>query len=148
MTAVEGKIFEMVKEELKKNGYKLTGPRLAILEYMISNDNHPDMQEIYEGIRADNPGIGMATVYRTVDLFLELGILRALTLRNSRLRYELNRPDDHHHHLICTGCGKVTEFGSCNFRLISGEIEQVTRFKIFEHNLEAYGLCPQCSTNK
>ena len=102
------------------------------------------MQEIYEGIMVECPGIGLATVYRTIDLFLETGVLRALTLRNNHLRYESNWSDDHHHHIVCTGCGQISEFGSCNFQLITREIEKVTRFRIHDHTLEAYGLCPMC----
>ncbi len=142
---MEEKFFLAVKRELHQKGYKLTGPRLAIIGYLIRVKGHPGVQEIFEGIRAEATGIGMATVYRTVDLFCELGILRALTLRNNHLRYELNWPDDHHHHLICKECDRVIEFGSCNFQLITREIEKVTRFKIQEHNVEAYGLCPKCS---
>jgi Fur family transcriptional regulator, ferric uptake regulator len=142
------KLLEAAKKKLQAGGYKLTAPRLAILGYLIREKGHPGMQEIHEGIKADCPGIGIATVYRTVDLLLEIGVLRAITLRNNRLRYEVNWPDDHHHHLVCTGCGRVMEFGSCNFSSIAREIEKVTRYKIEDHALEAYGLCPQCSSSE
>ncbi len=141
---MEETFLEAVKEKMRQKGYKITGPRLAIIRYLTREKGHPDIQEIFEDIRVEKPGIGMATVYRTVSLLLELGILRAITLRGHHLRYELNWPDHHHHHLVCNRCGQVTEFGNCNFQLMSGEIEQVTRFKIEEHALEAYGLCPQC----
>lgn len=145
---MEGKFIEAVKEKLQLRGYKRTRPRLAILGYMAREKGHPDMQEIYDNILMECPGIGLATVYRTVELYLEMGVLRALTLRNNQLRYELNRPDDHHHHMVCTGCGQVSEFGSCNFQLIAGEIEKATRFRIYDHSLEVYGLCPICSEDK
>jgi len=141
---MEDKFLLSIKEELRRRGYKLTEPRLAIIEYMIGVKGHPGVQEIYEGVKAEMPGIGIATVYRTIDLFCELGILRALTLRNDYLRYELNRPDDHHHHLVCKRCGCIIEFGNCNFRLIAGGIEEATQFIIKEHNIKAYGFCPQC----
>lgn len=145
---MEDKFLLNVKEELRRKGNKLTGPRLAIIEYLVRVKGHPGVQEIFEGIRAETPGIGMATVYRTVDLYCELGILRALTLRNNHLRYELNRPDDHHHHLVCEKCGCIIEFGSCNFQLIASGIEKATRFKIKEHIIEAYGLCPRCTSDE
>ncbi len=141
---MEDKFLKSAGEELRRKGYKLTGPRLAIISYLAGEKGHPDMQEILEGLRSEYPAIGMATVYRTVDLLLELGILRAVTLKNNHLRYEVNRSGDHHHHLVCRGCGQIIEFGSCNFQLMAREIEKVTRFRIEEHSLEAYGLCPHC----
>ncbi len=137
--------LETAKERLRRRGCRLTGPRLAILRFLLRENGHLDMQEIFHGTRAEHPGIGMATIYRTIDLFLEVGVISALSLKGSRVRYEVNWPENHHHHLICTGCGQVIEFGSCSFPLIAGEIEKVTRFKIHEHELEAYGHCPQCA---
>lgn len=135
---------QAAREELKRKGYKLTGPRAAIIKFLAESHNHPDMRQIFTGIRAEYPGIGMATVYRTLDLLLELDILRAISLKKNQLRYELKKPGDHHHHLVCTGCSQIIEFGSCNFKHISKEIETVTRYNIEDHTLEAYGLCPQC----
>ncbi|MFO7952195.1 MAG: Fur family transcriptional regulator [Bacillota bacterium] len=143
---MKNSLLEETKELLKNKGYKLTGPRLAILQYLAREKGHPDITEIYEGIKQEYPGIGIATVYRNIDLFLRLGIVRALTLKNSQLRYELNNPEDYHHHLICKSCQQIVEFGSCSFQSIAGEIEKVTRFQIDEHNLEVYGLCPKCLT--
>jgi len=145
---MEDYYIQAVKRKLKESGYKLTGPRLAILEILAVEKGHFSIADIYSKIRLKDKGIGIATVYRTVDLFLETGILRVLTLKNSQPCFELNRPGDHHHHLICRNCGRITEFESCNFKSIAGEIEKKTRFRIEEHTLEAYGLCPECSSQK
>lgn len=142
---MEEKYLQSVKENLKKKGYKLTGPRLAILKYLLRKKGHHSIMDIYEKMRMKNDRIGIATIYRTVDLFLELGIVRVLTINNSKPCFEINWPGDHHHHLICKGCGRIIEFGSCNFIQIVGEIERVTRFRVKEHTLEAYGLCPKCA---
>ena len=138
----------IIRDRLKQRGYKLTGPRLAILNYLAGKTGHLSVQDIYEGVKTSHPGIGMATVYRTVDLFFRAGILRAMTMQNSQPLYEINWPGDHHHHLICLGCGEIVEFGSCNFRQIAGEIEKVTRYNITEHNLEAFGFCPLCRSRE
>jgi len=139
---------EQTKAILSTKGYKLTRPRLVILDYMARENGHPSVQEIYEGIRFSYSEIGIATVYRTVDLLVEIGFLRALVLLNNQLRYELNRPGDHHHHLVCKACGEIVEFNSCNFNNISEDIEEATYFKIEEHNLEVYGYCPDCLRKK
>lgn len=133
-----------MQEKLRSRGYRLTGPRLGILEYLARAGGHPGIRDIYAASAAEHPGMGMATVYRTVDLLVQVGALRPLVLNGGPVRYELRRPGDHHHHLVCTGCGQVVEFGSCNFQHIAAEVESVTRFRIKEHTLEAYGLCPQC----
>jgi len=136
--------LQEARELLRRKGYRLTGPRLAILGYLAEVKGHPNAQGIYAGIHSEYPEIGMATVYRTVDLLAKVGLLRILALKNNQARYELNRPGDHHHHLVCKTCGKIAEFDSCNFQLISVEIEEVTRFRIDEHTLEVYGCCPGC----
>ena len=141
---MKDKFVKETKELLKEKGYRLTGPRLAILRYLAEEKGHPDIPKIYAEIKAECPGIGIATIYRTIELYLHLGIVRVLTLNDNQLRYELNRPEDHHHHLICKACQQIVEIGSCSFQLIAGEIEKVTRFRIDEHNLEVYGLCPKC----
>lgn len=130
---------------IKEKGYKLTGPRRRILEYLAAADGHPCVQEIYTAVRKVLPGTGLATVYRTLDLLTRLGLARALLLNDNRPRYEINRPGHNHHHLICTGCGKVVEFRRCAFPQIVETIEKETRFRIEKHDLEAYGTCAQCS---
>ena len=137
-------ILELVKSKLRGEGFKLTTPRLAIIEYLVSVSDHPDVQQIYKGMRTEHPGIGIATIYRTLDLLERIGLLKVLKLESGHLRYEITRPGDHHHHLICTGCGQVCEFGDCSFQMIAATIEKKTRFKIRGHSLEAYGLCPRC----
>lgn len=146
MLEIKKAYLQEAKELLRRKGYRVTGPRLAILGYLAEIKGHLNAQEIYGGIRSEHPGIGMATVYRTLDLLANVGLLRILALKNNQARYELVRPGDHHHHLVCKTCGDITEFGSCNFQLISGEIEAATRFKIDEHTLEVYGCCPACIT--
>ncbi|HSW36213.1 MAG TPA: Fur family transcriptional regulator [Candidatus Limnocylindrales bacterium] len=141
---MKDKFIKNTKKRLRQRGYKLTQPRLAILEYLVEKAKHQDVQGIYTSIQKKHPGIGMATVYRTVDLFMEIGVLRTLTFKNNSPRYEIAWPDDHHHHLTCTGCGQMIEFSSCSFQQITAEIEKATRFTIQEHTLEAYGLCSQC----
>lgn len=136
--------MQFAKERLQSEGFKLTGPRLKILEYLIDASEHPGVNEIYTAVKKQLPGVGTATIYRTVELLTRLGVIRALLFNGARVRYELNRPRDHHHHLICTVCGQVIDFGSCSFQEISAEIEKVTRFSIQEHILQAYGHCPKC----
>ena len=135
---------EQVKVILKKHGYKITGPRLAVLSFLLETSEHPDIQDIYARVIKIYPGIGIATVYRTLELFTKLRIADVLELADGKQRYEISLPNDHHHHLVCTECRKVVEFGNCNFVKMVEHIEDSTRFKIHSHTTIAYGICPQC----
>ncbi len=141
---LKNELLQAVQVKLRRYGYRLTRPRVCILEYLVRAGGHPGIREIHAAAGAEHPNMGMATVYRTVDLLVRVGVLRPLVLNGGPVRYEIRRPGDHHHHLVCTGCGQVMEFGSCNFQHIAAEVESVTRFRIREHTLEAYGLCPRC----
>lgn len=131
-------------QTLRDNGYKLTGPRLAILDFMLENEKQCCMRDICTGLQKKFSGIGTATVYRNVNLFLRLGILRTFPAKNNQLCYLINRPGDRRHQMICIKCGALVEFSSCSFALIAEEIEKMTRFEICDHTLEVYGLCPGC----
>ena len=116
-------------------GYKATPQRLAVLE-AIAAEQHQSL----EGIRARCPGVGMVTVYRTLGLLSGLGLVRRLDL-GAGPRYEL--AEDHHHHLICEGCGKITEFEQCplDLRGLPGDYDD---FQVRAHSLEVYGTCSDC----
>jgi len=116
-------------------GYKATPQRLAVLE-AIAAEQHQSL----EGIRARCPGVGMVTVYRTLGLLSGLGLVRRLDL-GAGPRYEL--AEDHHHHLICEGCGKITEFEQCPLELRGLPIT-IDDFQVRAHSLEVYGTCSDC----
>ncbi len=136
------------KQTLRDNGYKLTGPRLMILEFMLESERHYSMKEICCGLQKKFSGIGTATVYRNVNLFLKLGIFRTSPVNNNQFYYTVNQPGDRHHHMICLKCGTRVEFNSCSFAFIAKEIENKTHFEIYDHTLEVYGLCPGCLAKK
>ena len=103
---------DYIKERLKEEGYKLTTQRRAILDAIIENSgSHLSPEEIYEVVKLKYPEIGLATVYRTLQLFEQLDIVCKLNFDDGCNRYELNSDsnDHHHHHLICLNCGKVIE---------------------------------------
>jgi Fur family transcriptional regulator, ferric uptake regulator len=116
-------------------GYKATPQRLAVLA-AVAAEQHQSL----EGIRARCPRVGMVTVYRTLGLLSGLGLVRRLDL-GSGPRYEL--AEDHHHHLICEGCGKITEFEQCPLDLRGLPIAY-DDFQVRAHSLEMYGTCSEC----
>lgn len=127
--------FEVAAGKIRGSGYKATPQRLAVLE-AVAAEQHQSL----EGIRARCPEVGMVTVYRALDLLSDLGLVRRLDLGGGP-RYEL--ADDHHHHLICEGCGDITEFEQCPVDL--QDLPPGGRdFEVRAHSLEVYGTCSAC----
>lgn len=139
--------MENIKEELKKSGYKLTVQRKAIIEVFAEKKAvHLSPEEIYDCVRDKYPNIGLATVYRTLQLFEELGILYKLNFDDGCSRYELNTGEEghQHHHLICLKCGSVQEVNIDLLESLESEIERTKEFKIVDHNLKFFGYCKDC----
>jgi len=127
--------FERAVGRIRGSGYKTTPQRLAILG-AIAAEQHQSMEEIRDRCR----GVGLVTVYRTLDLLSELGVVRRLDLGDGP-RYEM--AEDHHHHLICEGCGSVAEFEQCP--LDPARLPRVwSDFDVRAHSLEVYGTCADC----
>lgn len=118
---------------MRGRGYKTTPQRLAVLE-AIAAEQHQSFDEIH----ARCPEVGMVTVYRTLDLFTEIGALRRLDLGDGP-RYEL--AEDHHHHLLCQKCGSISEFELCP---IDPAVLAEMDFEVSSHSLEIYGRCGKC----
>ena len=135
------------KERLKAQGCKLTLQRRSVLDVLIENcDEHLSTEEIYERVKKNYPEIGLATVYRTVQLFEDMGIIDRLNFDDGCSRFELTSNDTvhHHHHLICEICNKVFEVENDLLEEIESEIENKYHFKIHDHNLMFYGHCKEC----
>lgn len=139
--------MEHLKDQLKAKGYKLTPQRRAILDTVIENQGkHLSTEEIYDIVKKGCPEIGLATVYRTLQLLSELDVLSKLSLDDGCVRYELNNhEEDHqHHHLICTNCGDVIEVVVDLLEALESEIEQNYDFKINDHKVKFFGICKKC----
>ena len=138
---------DSIKERLKEEGYKLTTQRRAILDAIIENSgSHLSPEEIYDVVKLRYPEIGLATVYRTLQLLEQLDIVCKLNFDDGCNRYELNSDsnDHHHHHLICLNCGKVIEVKLDLLENLEYEIEREGKFKIVDHNVKFFGYCIEC----
>lgn len=141
------KNIDELRENLKNKGYKLTPQRRAILNgIMNSEDRHLTAEEIYDIVKINCPEIGLATVYRTVQLLEELGIISKLDLNDGCSRFELviEGEEHQHHHLICNECGKVIEVEGDLLDELEKSIEENYSFRILDHSLKFYGICKEC----
>lgn len=143
--------MDSMKDMLKRVGSKLTPQRLSILDVIIEQEgNHLTIEEIYEIVKKNKPQIGVATVYRTIQLFEEVGLVSKLDLNDGLYRYELNHEEEthNHHHLVCNDCGKVMEVDGDLLDDVEDKIEKEYSFSILNHSLKFFGLCKDCKESK
>lgn len=127
-----------------RQGLRSTRQREIILDEFLSSHQHLSVEELYLKIKASNPGIGFATVYRTIKLMVEAGVAREMTLKDGQARYEHLLAGEHHDHLVCTGCNAIVEFEDEAIERLQGDVASRHGFSITSHRLELYGLCPIC----
>lgn len=133
------------EERMTEANFKLTSQRRLILKVLIEHmADHPSAEEIYKVVREQNPRVGLATVYRTLELFCELGILHELNFDNNCRRYELEQGERHHHHLICMKCGKIVEFSDYVLKDLEQYIQDEHKFEVTDHRIKFYGYCAEC----
>lgn len=118
---------------------RMTGQRRIIAGVLEESDDHPDVEELYARASALDAGISIATVYRTVKLFEEAGILERVEFGDGRARYE-DAERDHHDHLIDLNSGKVIEFLDPEIEALQEKIAQRLGYRLKGHKLELYGV--------
>jgi Fur family ferric uptake transcriptional regulator len=134
-----------ISESLRRKGYRLTPQREAVIKILLENPNqHLAAEDIYAMVRKTHPEIGMATVYRTLELLSNEKIINQLNFEEGYSRYELES-QTHHHHLICLRCGKIAEFNDALLEQVEEEIAQQHDFQIVGHLLKFYGYCSTCA---
>ena len=135
-------------EKLKKSKYRLTNQREAVLEVMIANQGkHLSAEEVLQEARIKHPVIGIATVYRTLDILANMGILTK-NMFGEKFRYELCDHDRHqHHHIVCLSCGSISEVQEDLLHSLESRLEQLG-YQVLDHDLKFYAYCPQCSDKK
>jgi Fur family ferric uptake transcriptional regulator len=128
---------------LKAAGYKITGPRQTILEILEQGNGHMTAAELLTAVEARDPSIGRASVFRTLDLMVKIGLLWPSVQGGSTVHYML-MPNGHHHHIICTRCEKRIEFEDCRLGELIAALEAQYGIQIEGHLLELYGVCADC----
>lgn len=128
-----------ILERCEAQGLRLTEQRRVIARVLEASDDHPDVEELHARAARVDPGISIATVYRTVKLFEESGILDRLEFKDGRARYE-PADRDHHDHLIDLSTGEVIEFVDEEIEALQERIAQRLGYELKGHRLELYGL--------
>lgn len=139
--------MDLLKEKLKKTGFKITPQRRAIIEVLLENRYyHLSSEEIYDKVRESCPEIGLATVYRTMQLLDEIGAISKLNLDDGCIRYEidLDKEGHNHHHLVCLNCGKIIGVEEDLLKDIETKIQKNYNFFVLNHDLKFDGYCEDC----
>ncbi|MDO8568085.1 MAG: Fur family transcriptional regulator [Dehalococcoidales bacterium] len=132
-----------ITTRLRQQGYKLTRQRRAVLGVIARSHEHLTPAAIYERVRREDLGIGLVTVYRTLETLVKLGLVCEVHIGGNCRSY-LVRASGHHHHLVCSDCGKVVDFNRCNLEALEKKLHERTGFNIDGHLLEFTGQCRDC----
>ncbi len=133
-----------IESILRQRGFKITPQRRTILSAIALSHEHLTPAAIHEKVCQEHPGIGLVTIYRTLEILAELGLICEVHAGDNRRSYLIRRPPGHHHHLICSDCGTVVDFTDCDLSKLEQRLSQETGFKISGHFLEFLGQCRNC----
>ncbi len=133
------KITETLEEQCVKKGMRMTEQRRVIAQVVEAATDHPDVEELYRRAAAQDPKISLSTVYRTLNLFEEAGLVAKHDFKDGRARFE-TLPDTHHDHLIDVRSGKVIEFRNEEIEAIQEVIAKRLGYRLVDHRLELYAV--------
>lgn len=131
--------LKTLEELCVERGMRMTEQRRVIARVLDQSADHPDVEELYRRAVEVDPNISISTVYRTVKMFEDSGIIERHDFRDGRSRYE-TVPDEHHDHLIDLKSGSVIEFQSAEIEALQEKIAREHGFKLVDHRLELYGI--------
>ena len=127
-----------IENKCKQKGVRLTDQRRLIAKVMSKSASHPDVDELHKKVSKLDSKISIATVYRTVKLFEEAGIVAKHDFKGSKSRYE-QAPEEHHDHLIDVNSGEITEFVNEEIEKLQKQVAEKLGYKLVDHRLELYG---------
>jgi len=139
MILTKRKIAALIRE----GGYKLTPQRRAVLDAVDLTHERFTPDDIYAAAHRQHPDIGLVTIYRTLNILVEMGLICEVHT-GKRRSYVMRRPSGHHHHLVCLCCGTVVDFANCDLEKLEERISGETGFKIEGHLFELSGYCREC----
>jgi Fur family transcriptional regulator, ferric uptake regulator len=125
-------------------GYRVTEPRRVVAELIAARGGHFSAADLIADAHARRLGIGRATIFRALDLLTELRVLERLDLPSGEHAYVPCAPARHHHHIVCSVCGRVAEIEDVGLAGTLEGVQQRTGWQVDSHRLELYGRCPRC----
>ncbi len=130
---------------LDRAGYRLTEPRRVVADLIADRAGHFTAANLVDDARERRLDVGRATVFRALELFIELHAVERVDLPSGEHAYVECEPV-HHHHVICSQCARTTEVEACGMPAVTRDVARRTGFKIQSHRLELFGICPTCQS--
>ncbi len=131
-----------VTELLRGKGFKVTPQRLAVYEALSKTKAHPNAEAIYNELQPHYPTMSLATVYKTLDILSEIGLIQILNVGEESFRYDANT--DSHPHVRCMACGRVDDIFDVDDAAFMDKIAEKTAYRISGKQFYFYGICPEC----
>lgn len=141
-------VVRAFEEHLRRRGLNLTHQREKILQCLLSAQRHMDVEQIFDQLKKKDPSLGRATVFRTVKLLQECGLVAEVASGQGRSKFELKADRPHHDHMICMECGGITEFQSPRMEHFQDEAIRKHGFEALWHRHEIFGRCADCRKNR
>ncbi|QOY35962.1 Fur family transcriptional regulator [Anaerobacillus isosaccharinicus] len=145
------KRIERIKKQLHSQSYKLTPQREATVRVLLEHEeDHLSAEDVYLLVKEKSPEIGLATVYRTLELLSELKVVDKINFGDGVSRYDLRQEGaaHFHHHLVCIECGAVDEIQEDLLGDVEKIVEEHWNFQVKDHRLTFHGICSRCQENK
>lgn len=133
---------------INRKGLNTTSQRKTIAEAFFEFPGHHSLEEFYNHIVEQDPGIGQTTVYRTLKLLCDAGLANEIQFSDNITRYEVARPNEHHDHMLCLKCGKIVEIQDARIENLQREIAALHGFALKGHSHNLYGLCEKCKEDE
>jgi Fur family ferric uptake transcriptional regulator len=143
--------WEGLDQYLDRMGLKQTQQRRVIVEHFLAINAHVDADELHRRVKDDGHDFGLATIYRTLNLLTEAGLIEQKSFHDGRSVFEVAHPGAHHDHLICTECGFVVEFEDAEIEALQEKISAKYGMELKSHRLDLFGRCvdeDQCGERK
>jgi Fur family ferric uptake transcriptional regulator len=132
---------------LSRRNLKQTQQRQVVITHFLKLNRHVEADTLYDSLRNAGHAIGLATIYRTLNLLKDAGLVEQRLFADGRATFELLDPQLHHDHLICTSCGKIVEFENKEIERLQALVASQHHYTLSSHRLELYGLCAACNVS-
>ena len=137
-------IIRRVRDEARRLGVRWTTQRQVIVETFIASDEHITVEDLHHRVRAIDRTVSAATVYRTINMLVEMGVASKRHFGSGSASFEMEVNKAHHDHLVCVSCGKIQEFHNDRIEELQDEVAVAHGFKLSHHRMELYGTCADC----
>ncbi len=137
-------VIQFVRAEARRRGVRWTSQRQTIVEAFVASGDHLTVEEIHRRARLSDGTVSAATVYRTLNLLVEIGVAAKRQFGDGSSTFEPNLDKPHHDHLVCLGCGTIREFQRDIIEAIQEDVARELDFVLASHRLELYGWCAAC----